>query len=93
MTGATKLQLDDGPRSNLGIRLGSDDAVGSLFARRFAEGIGKLAGNTPVDRRKKIEILVARMPEATRLTGVTSWFSLLVIKWFGLHLKKIASGR
>ncbi|RRT37161.1 hypothetical protein B296_00043426 [Ensete ventricosum] len=33
----------------------SDDAVGSRrkFARRFAEGIGKLAGNTKGDHRKE----------------------------------------
>ncbi|RWW83797.1 hypothetical protein BHE74_00007679 [Ensete ventricosum] len=34
---------------------GSDDVVGShwKFARRFAEGIGKLAGNAKGDRRKE----------------------------------------
>ncbi|RRT47551.1 hypothetical protein B296_00009692 [Ensete ventricosum] len=39
------------------------------FARRFAEGIGKLAGNIPGDRRKKKRRLAARMPEATGLAG------------------------
>ncbi|RZS07481.1 hypothetical protein BHM03_00038316 [Ensete ventricosum] len=34
---------------------GLDDAVGSRwkFARRFAEGIGKLAGNAKEDRQKE----------------------------------------
>ncbi|RRT40388.1 hypothetical protein B296_00039473 [Ensete ventricosum] len=34
---------------------GSDDAVGSCrkFARRFTEGIGKLAGNAKGDHRKE----------------------------------------
>ncbi|RZS18596.1 hypothetical protein BHM03_00050902 [Ensete ventricosum] len=47
-----ELQPDDGPRYNLGIGPSSDDAVGSRrkFARRFAEGIGKLAGNAKGDR-------------------------------------------
>ncbi|RRT64374.1 hypothetical protein B296_00004326 [Ensete ventricosum] len=45
--GLMELQPDNGLRSNLGIRLGSDDAVGSHreFARRFTKGIGKLIGN------------------------------------------------
>ncbi|RWV82277.1 hypothetical protein GW17_00056234, partial [Ensete ventricosum] len=49
-----KLQLDDGPRSSLGIRPGSDDAVEPHreFARRFVEKIRKLVGNTPGDHRK-----------------------------------------
>ncbi|RRT46358.1 hypothetical protein B296_00018122 [Ensete ventricosum] len=69
MIGAMKLQLDDGPRSSLGIRPGSDDVVGPCweFARRFAEGIGKLAGNTSGDRQKKSERLAVRMPEAVGL--------------------------
>ncbi|RRT31951.1 hypothetical protein B296_00057457 [Ensete ventricosum] len=39
MTGAMKLQPDDGPRSSLGIGPGSDDAVGyrHKFARRSPE--------------------------------------------------------
>ncbi|RWW36653.1 hypothetical protein BHE74_00058308 [Ensete ventricosum] len=41
--------------------------ISSKFARRFAEGIGKLTGNTPGDRRKKTGKLVARMSEATGL--------------------------
>ncbi|RWW44286.1 hypothetical protein BHE74_00049963 [Ensete ventricosum] len=55
MTGAMKLQPDNGPRSSLVIELGLDDVVGPRweFARRFAEGIGKLAGSTPGDHRKK----------------------------------------
>ncbi|RZS26575.1 hypothetical protein BHM03_00059932 [Ensete ventricosum] len=38
----------------------------------FVEWIGKLAGNTPRDRRKKTGRLAARMPEATALVGVLS---------------------
>ncbi|RWW25354.1 hypothetical protein GW17_00010312 [Ensete ventricosum] len=72
MIGAMKLQPDDGPRSSLGIRPGSDDVVGPCweFARRFAEGIGKLAGNTSGDRQKKSERLAVRMPEAVGLARV-----------------------
>ncbi|RRT41393.1 hypothetical protein B296_00040287, partial [Ensete ventricosum] len=47
---------------------GSDNAVGPR--REFAEGIGKLAGNTPGDRWKKTVRFTARMPETARLTGV-----------------------
>ncbi|RRT80187.1 hypothetical protein B296_00005303 [Ensete ventricosum] len=66
-----ELQPDDEPRLSLGIRPGSDDAVGSRreFARRFTEGIEKLAGNTPRDHWNKIGRLTARMPEAVGLTG------------------------
>ncbi|RRT31486.1 hypothetical protein B296_00050978, partial [Ensete ventricosum] len=51
---------------NLGIGPGSDDVVGPHreFARRFAEGVEKLAGNTLGDYRKKTKRLVVRMPEA-----------------------------
>ncbi|RWW54011.1 hypothetical protein BHE74_00039435 [Ensete ventricosum] len=50
------LQPDNGPRSSLGIGLGLDDVVGHRreFARRFTEGIRKLAGSTLGDYRKKI---------------------------------------
>ncbi|RWV88056.1 hypothetical protein GW17_00049886 [Ensete ventricosum] len=72
MTEAVELQPNDGPRSSLSIGPGSDDTVGSRweFARRFAEGIGKLAGNTSGDHWKKTERLIARMPEAAGLVGV-----------------------
>ncbi|RZS18799.1 hypothetical protein BHM03_00051132 [Ensete ventricosum] len=71
-TGAIELQPDDGPRSSLGIRPGSDDAAGPRreFTRRFAKGIGKLAWNTPGERRKKTRRLAARMPEAVGLAGI-----------------------
>ncbi|RZR96691.1 hypothetical protein BHM03_00025749 [Ensete ventricosum] len=48
-----------------------DDAVEPRrkFTRRFAEGIGKVAGNMPGDRRKKTIGLTARMPEAVGLGG------------------------
>ncbi|RZR83812.1 hypothetical protein BHM03_00010539 [Ensete ventricosum] len=55
MTGSMKLQPDNGPRYSLGIWPSSNDAVGShwKFARRFAEGIGKLARNMKGDRREE----------------------------------------
>ncbi|RWW62126.1 hypothetical protein BHE74_00030773 [Ensete ventricosum] len=51
---------------------GSNDEVGPRqeFARRFTEGIGKLARNTLGDRRKKTKRLIVRMSEATVLAGV-----------------------
>ncbi|RRT64967.1 hypothetical protein B296_00021408 [Ensete ventricosum] len=74
MIGAMKLQRDDGPRSSLGIKSSSDDAVGSRHecARRFTEGIVKLAENMPGDRWKKTKKLTARMLEATGLAEVRS---------------------
>ncbi|RRT56243.1 hypothetical protein B296_00015680 [Ensete ventricosum] len=50
-----KLQSDNGPRYSLGIGPSLDDTVGSRwkFARRFTEGIGKLAGNVKVDHREE----------------------------------------
>ncbi|RWV89792.1 hypothetical protein GW17_00048047 [Ensete ventricosum] len=74
MIGAVELQLDDGPRSSLGIRPGLYNAVGPRreFARRFADGIEKLAGNTPGDHLEKTRRLVVRMPETTGLTEVRS---------------------
>ncbi|RWW09614.1 hypothetical protein GW17_00026888, partial [Ensete ventricosum] len=42
------------------------------FARRFAEGIERLAGNTPGDHREKIGRLAVRIPKATRLVEVRS---------------------
>ncbi|RWW38750.1 hypothetical protein BHE74_00056002 [Ensete ventricosum] len=71
MRGAIELQPDDRPRSSLGIGPGSDNTVEphQEFARRFAEGIGKLTGNTSGDRQKKTIGLTARMPEAAELYG------------------------
>ncbi|RZR71768.1 hypothetical protein BHM03_00007156 [Ensete ventricosum] len=40
------------------------------LARRFAEGIGKLAGNTLGDHWKKTERLTTRMTEVARLAGI-----------------------
>ncbi|RZR90824.1 hypothetical protein BHM03_00018817 [Ensete ventricosum] len=53
---------------------GLDDAVRLRheFARRFAEGIRKLARNTPGDCGKKIVRLVARMLEAIGLAGISA---------------------
>ncbi|RWW38266.1 hypothetical protein BHE74_00056568 [Ensete ventricosum] len=73
-----KLQPDNGPRSSLGIGPSSDDAVGSRreFARRFTEGIGKLARNMKGDYQEKTRGLTARMSEATGLAKVKSKLSL-----------------
>ncbi|RWW40690.1 hypothetical protein BHE74_00053865, partial [Ensete ventricosum] len=61
----------NGPRSSLGIGPGLDNAVGPHreLARRFAEGIGKLAGSTSRNHRKKTIGLTIRMSKATQLTG------------------------
>ncbi|RZR70899.1 hypothetical protein BHM03_00002141 [Ensete ventricosum] len=42
----------------------------SINNEEFAKGIGKLARNTPGDRRKKTVRLTARMPEAAGLARV-----------------------
>ncbi|RZS20859.1 hypothetical protein BHM03_00053416 [Ensete ventricosum] len=84
MTGAMELQPDNGPRSSLGIGPSSDDAVEHHreFARRFAKGIEKLAGNMLGNRRKKTIGLTVRISETVGLG-----------RRFGLHPKKIGSGR
>ncbi|RWV94987.1 hypothetical protein BHE74_00058902 [Ensete ventricosum] len=50
-----ELQPDNGPRSSLSIGPGCGRCGGFRweFTRRFTEGIGKLAGNTPGDHRKE----------------------------------------
>ncbi|RWW41898.1 hypothetical protein BHE74_00052587 [Ensete ventricosum] len=55
LTGIMELQPDDGPRLSLSIgsRFGQYSGISPEFARRFAKGIGKLAGSTPGDHRKK----------------------------------------
>ncbi|RZR90825.1 hypothetical protein BHM03_00018818 [Ensete ventricosum] len=72
MTGAKELQPYDGPRSSLSIGLGFGrcSGISPEFTRRFAEGIGKLAGSMSEDRREKTRKLIASMPEATRLAKV-----------------------
>ncbi|RWW42141.1 hypothetical protein BHE74_00052326 [Ensete ventricosum] len=89
MTGAMKLQPDDGPRSSLGIvpGFGRCSGISLEFARRFAEWIGKLAGNTLGDRRKKTERLATRMSEGAGLVGLPRSVG------FDIHPKKISSGR
>ncbi|RWW14896.1 hypothetical protein BHE74_00008887 [Ensete ventricosum] len=66
-----ELQPNDGPRSNLGIRLSSNDVVRPRreFPRRFVEGIGKLTGNMLRDYRKKTGRLATRILEAAGLAG------------------------
>ncbi|RWW63923.1 hypothetical protein BHE74_00028876, partial [Ensete ventricosum] len=48
-----------------------DDVVGPRweFAKRFVEGIGKLAGNTLGNHQKKTERLATKMSEAAGLAG------------------------
>ncbi|RWV82097.1 hypothetical protein GW17_00056433 [Ensete ventricosum] len=57
--------------SGLGIEPSSDDAVGSRwkFTRRFAEGIGKLAGTRREIAGKKTGGLTARLSEITGVYG------------------------
>ncbi|RZR86588.1 hypothetical protein BHM03_00013814 [Ensete ventricosum] len=68
-------------RKNIEIRgkivRGSDDIVEAH--RKFAKGIGKLAGNMSGDRWRKIVRLIARMPEAVGFVKVRSLFSLIVL--------------
>ncbi|RRT38031.1 hypothetical protein B296_00011108 [Ensete ventricosum] len=54
---AIELQPNDGPRSRLSIGSGFRrcSRISPKFARRFAEGIGKLAGNTPGDVGRRLE--------------------------------------
>ncbi|RZR93732.1 hypothetical protein BHM03_00022293 [Ensete ventricosum] len=69
-----ELQPDDEPRSSLSIGLGFGrcSGISPKFARRFAEGIGKLAGNMSGDCQKKTIGLTVRMLEAVGLVGVLS---------------------
>ncbi|RRT46549.1 hypothetical protein B296_00042769 [Ensete ventricosum] len=55
MIGAMKLQPDDWLRSSLSIGpgFGRCSGISRMFARRFAEAIGKLASSMPGDHRKK----------------------------------------
>ncbi|RWW41704.1 hypothetical protein BHE74_00052800, partial [Ensete ventricosum] len=71
MTGAMKLQPNDGPKSSLSIgpRLGRCSEISSKFIRRFTEGIRKLAGNTSGDCQKKSGRLAARISEAAGMAG------------------------
>ncbi|RWV91483.1 hypothetical protein BHE74_00045677 [Ensete ventricosum] len=92
MTGAMELQPDDGLRSSLSIGpgFGRCSEISSKFARRFPEGIGKLAGNTSGDRRKKTGRLTTRMSEAVGLAGVElNWLTIgLVNIRFKLEFEK-----
>ncbi|RRT35078.1 hypothetical protein B296_00021294 [Ensete ventricosum] len=75
-----KLQQDNEPRSSLGIGPGLDDAVGPRreFARRFTEGIRKLAGSTPgcaqlVDQRvgqHQVQVRIRKV-EGTTFTEIS----------------------
>ncbi|RRT69540.1 hypothetical protein B296_00001734 [Ensete ventricosum] len=69
-----KIVGDNGPRSSLSIwpGFGRCSGISLKFIRRFAEGIGKLAGNMSRDCRKKIEKLIVRMSKAARLVGSSS---------------------
>ncbi|RWV86476.1 hypothetical protein GW17_00051626 [Ensete ventricosum] len=71
MIGAMELQPDHGPRSSLSIRSGFRrcSGISSEFAKRFVEGIRKLAGNMLGYCWKKTIGLAGRMPEAVGLAG------------------------
>ncbi|RWW23348.1 hypothetical protein GW17_00012410 [Ensete ventricosum] len=79
MTGAMELQPNDWPRSSLSIRPGfiRCSGISPKFARRFAEGIRKLVGNTSGDHRK---------------THRKNAGGCRIGRRFGLHPKKIGSG-
>ncbi|RZR71439.1 hypothetical protein BHM03_00005142 [Ensete ventricosum] len=74
---------NDGSRSSLSIGpgFGRSSGISSEFARRFAEGIGKLARNMLGDYRKKTVELTSNV-EGCRIGGR-----------FDLHSKKIGNGR
>ncbi|RRT35371.1 hypothetical protein B296_00051699 [Ensete ventricosum] len=55
-----------------GSRKAYRDGISPEFARRFTEGIEKLAVNLSGDYRKKTIGLTARIPEAVGLAGVRS---------------------
>ncbi|RWV79480.1 hypothetical protein GW17_00059378 [Ensete ventricosum] len=65
---------DMDPGSSLGIRPGSEDVMEPRqeFARGFADGIGKLARNTPRDHRRKTVRLAVVESEGCQITGVRS---------------------
>ncbi|RRT71829.1 hypothetical protein B296_00032320 [Ensete ventricosum] len=65
---------DMDPGLSLGIGQGLDDAVGAHqeFARRFTEGIRKLARNTSKDRQRKTVRLAIRDSIGCRIAGVRS---------------------
>ncbi|RRT45167.1 hypothetical protein B296_00047973 [Ensete ventricosum] len=67
-----ELQPGDGPRSSLSIRprFGRCSGISLEFARRFVEGIEKLAGNMSGDCQKKTIGLAIRMLEAVGLAGL-----------------------
>ncbi|RWW08824.1 hypothetical protein GW17_00027714 [Ensete ventricosum] len=62
---AEKPTRNDRPKSSLciGLSFRRYNRILSEFAKRFTEGIRKLAGNTPGDHRKKAGRLVTRMPD------------------------------
>ncbi|RRT85163.1 hypothetical protein B296_00008955 [Ensete ventricosum] len=82
MTEVMELQPDDGPRSSLSIGpgFGRCSGISPKFARRFAEGIGKLTGNTSGDRRKKTKRLTTRMSEATGMAGLEMKGDLIFLR-------------
>ncbi|RRT46550.1 hypothetical protein B296_00030919 [Ensete ventricosum] len=71
MTGSMELQPDNGPRSSLSIRpeFGRCGGFRWEFARRFTEGIGKLAGNTPGDHRGEDQNTCCKYGRGYRIGG------------------------
>ncbi|RWW78687.1 hypothetical protein BHE74_00013076 [Ensete ventricosum] len=70
---------------------GLDDVVGDRreFARRFAEGIEKLARNTPGDHRKKTVRLTARDSRVCQNAGVRSLSLVVELNWLTKELVSI----
>ncbi|RRT31843.1 hypothetical protein B296_00053047 [Ensete ventricosum] len=65
--GYNQMMAQDQSWASIGFKRCS--GISSKFARRFAEGIRKLVGNTLRDRRKKIGRLTVRMSEVAELAG------------------------
>ncbi|RZR78166.1 hypothetical protein BHM03_00003420 [Ensete ventricosum] len=90
-----KLQPDDGLRSTLSIGpgFGRCSGISSEFARRFPEGIGKLAGNMSGDCRKKTIGLAARMPEDAELRRLKERAAVVVDEGCGYNCWNRGEGR
>ncbi|RRT83697.1 hypothetical protein B296_00016947 [Ensete ventricosum] len=80
MAGTMELQLDNEPRSSLSIgsRFGRYGGFRREFARRFVEGIGKLAGNTLGDHRGEDEKICRKYAEVTGLAELNQLTKELV---------------
>ncbi|RWW39892.1 hypothetical protein BHE74_00054734 [Ensete ventricosum] len=82
MTESMELQLDNGPRSSLSIgpRFGRCGGFRREFARRFTEGIEKLAGNTPGDHQGEDQKTCRKYVGGYRIDESKVTIKLVVIK-------------